>query len=284
MNSTRINNTYQKETKKESTTLSVNFVTQGTGQPIILAHGLAASLRDWDELLPALAEHGYAGYALDLLGHGESAKPRDLSAYTAENVFAHLQNWIDSLELDQPAIFIGHSLGGYLALQYILRYPQKINALVLIDPFYSIQQLPSALRLFFRQQLLNTNLIERTPYWLFRALIDLSSLTFGASTSAKYTLPESVRIQTAVDYKRASPNIFNIPRTLQDLTSSLPSLNLPTLVIWGTNDQTLATDSFPRLVEMLPNARGESLPAGHVPHQSHPEQVNRLILDFLEDI
>ena len=284
MNSTRINNTYQKETKKESTTLSVNFVTQGTGQPIILAHGLAASLRDWDELLPALAENGYAGYALDLLGHGESAKPRDLSAYTAENVFAHLQNWIDSLELDQPAIFIGHSLGGYLALQYILRYPQKINALVLIDPFYSIQQLPSALRLFFRQQLLNTNLIERTPYWLFRALIDLSSLTFGASTSAKYTLPESVRIQTAVDYKRASPNIFNIPRTLQDLTSSLPSLNLPTLVIWGTNDQTLATDTFPRLVEMLPNARGESLPAGHVPHQSHPEQVNRLILDFLEDI
>jgi len=259
----------------------VNFVQAGEGVPVIMAHGLAASLHDWDELLPELAQNGYAGYALDLLGHGDSAKPDELSRYTAEGVFAHMCAWIDSLELNQPAIFIGHSLGGYLALQYILRFPGKIEKLVLVNPFYSINQLPSALRLFFRQQLLNTSLIERTPYWLFRALIDLSSLTFGSSTSTKYTLPESVRYQTAVDYKRASPNIFNIPRTLQDLTPSLPSLNLPTLVFWGTNDQSLDPRSFSQLVNSLPNARGVSLPAGHVPHQSHPGEFNQAVLDFL---
>jgi pimeloyl-ACP methyl ester carboxylesterase len=276
-------NTLQKK-NKNTNSLAVNHVSKGKGTPVVMAHGLAASLHDWNELMPALAEKGFAAHALDLLGHGESAKPKDLSSYTAEGVFAHLSGWIDSLNLTPPLFFIGHSLGGYIAIQYFLRFPKRIKALVLINPFYSIQQLPAALQLFFRQQLLNTTLIERTPYWLFRTLIDLSSLTFGSPTSAKFSLPHSVRIQTAVDYKRASPNIFNIPRTLQDLTPSLPSLTLPTLVIWGSNDQTLAPDSFPRLIETLPNAHGVSIPAGHVPHQSHPEQVNKLILDFLDKL
>lgn len=260
---------------------AVNFIQSGQGNPVILVHGLAASLHDWDELLPALAQSGYAGYALDLLGHGESAKPGNISEYTSENVFAHMCSWFESLVLEEPLVLIGHSLGGHLALQYILKYPGKVRALVLINPFYSTRQLPAALRLFFHQPLLNTSLIEHTPYWLFRTLIDLSSLTFGSSASTNYTLPESVRIQTAVDYKRASPNIFNIPRTLQDLTSSLPSINLPTLVIWGSNDQTLNPASFPQLVKSLPYATGTSLPAGHVPHQSHPDEVNKIVIDFL---
>jgi len=50
----------------------VNFVSQGKGAPVVMIHGLAASLHDWDFLLPRLTEAGYAGYALDLLGHGDS--------------------------------------------------------------------------------------------------------------------------------------------------------------------------------------------------------------------
>ena len=58
----------------------VNFVQAGEGVPVIMAHGLAASLHDWDELLPELAQNGYAGYALDLLGHGDSASSGDAGA------------------------------------------------------------------------------------------------------------------------------------------------------------------------------------------------------------
>ena len=53
----------------------INYVQAGEGAPVIMLHGLAASLHDWDALLPALARAGYAGYALDILGHGDSAKP-----------------------------------------------------------------------------------------------------------------------------------------------------------------------------------------------------------------
>ena len=263
----------------------VNFVQAGEGAPVLMVHGLAASLHDWDVLLPALATEGYAGYALDILGHGDSAKPRQLDRYTSDSVFEHMQNWIDSLKLDQPAVLIGHSLGGYLALQYALQYPERVHALVLVNPFYTQNQLPAMLRFFLRRPLLNTNLIERTPYWLFRIIIDVTSLQFGNSNEQLHTLPESVRIQTALDYKRAAPGIYNIPRTLRDLTPDLPRINKPTLVIWGARDQTINPKTFPLLVEKLPNARGETMPiCGHVPHQCHPTDFNKKVIEFIASL
>ena len=154
-----------------------------------------------------------------------------------------------------------------------------------------MRQLSSFLQFVFRRQLLNTALIDRTPYWLFRIVIDATSFRLGGGEDGIHTLPEVVRIQTALDYKRADPGIYNIPRTMRDLTarlsargeaSDLPRVSAPTLVIWGARDQTLAPASFPELVRLLPNARGETLvPCGHVPHQCHAAQFNRLVMEFL---
>lgn len=270
---------------EKPTGMKVNSVQLGEGLPVILVHGLAASLHDWDALLPTLANAGYAGYALDLLGHGDSYKPRQLEAYNSDTVYEHMQGWIDSLMLEQPSVVIGHSLGGYLALQLALQYPERVRALVLANPFYTQEQLPPTLRFFLRRPLLNTALIERTPYWLFRLLVDVSSLQFGNSNENLHSLPEAVRIQTALDYKRAAPGIYNIPRTLRDLTSDLPSIHQPTLVIWGVRDQTIDLKTFPTLVEKLPNARGETMQkCGHVPHQCHAHDFNKKILGFLDSL
>lgn len=263
----------------------VNSVRAGEGPPIILVHGLAASLHDWDALLPELAECGYAGYALDLLGHGESAKPHQLDQYTSDSIFAHLYDWIASLMLDEPAILIGHSLGGYLSLQYALRYPERVRALVLVNPFYTLGQLPPILRFFLRRPLFNTSLIERTPYWLFRVIIDVTSLQFGNSQDSLHSLPQEVRIQTALDYKRAAAGVYNIPRTLHDLTPDLHRITQPALVIWGARDQTIDPRTFPLLVEQLPNARGEIMPVcGHVPHQCHSHEFNKKVFEFLNSL
>ena len=263
----------------------VNFVQAGEGTPVIMVHGLAASLHDWDSLLPELAKAGYAGYALDILGHGDSAKPRQLDHYTSDSVFEHMLNWIDSLNLDEPAVLIGHSLGGYLVLQFALEYPERVRALVLANPFYTQDQLPATLRFFLRRPLLNTTLIERTPYWLFRIIIDVTSLQFGNTPDQIHTLPENVRIQTALDYKRAAPGIYNIPRTLHDLTPDLPRIDKPALVIWGARDQTINPKTFPMLVEKLPDAVGKVMPiCGHVPHQCHALEFNKIIFHFLESL
>ena len=86
---------------------TANYVQQGTGTPVILIHGIAASLHDWDDLIPALTESGYSAYAPDLLGHGDS--PRlDSRAYQMDWIFEHFFRWVKSLELTEPAILIGH--------------------------------------------------------------------------------------------------------------------------------------------------------------------------------
>ena len=262
-----------------------NYIQAGTGTPVILAHGLAASLHDWDELMPELAAREHACYALDLLGHGESPKPEDLEQYTGNSIFKHMAEWIDTLTLDEPAILIGHSLGGYVSLQYALQYPERVRALILANPFYTQSQLPQILRLFLRRPLLNSAVIKSTPYWFFRLLVDASSLQFGNSQIGRskeitHCLPENVRIQTALDYKRAAPGIYNIPRTVHEL--ALSNIRQPTLVIWGAHDQTIDPKTFPLLVENLPNARGEVMPfCGHVPHQCHANEFNKKVFDFI---
>lgn len=264
----------------------VNYVQQGRGAPVILTHGLAASLHDWDDLLPELAASGYAGFALDLLGHGESYKPVNHQDYSFDHVYDHYSAWVDSLNQTDPMILIGHSLGGGLSLQYTLQHPERVRALVLVNPFYDIHQLPPVLRLAFRRKLINTNLIDRTPYRLFRLMVDLTSFNYYIGHRETHVLPEHIRYQTALDYKRASSGIYNIPRSFPNLTSNLPQIKQPTLLLWGGRDQTLAPQSFPRIGEFLPNVvSSHALPiCGHVPHQCHPEKFNPHVMKFLKDL
>jgi pimeloyl-ACP methyl ester carboxylesterase len=265
---------------------TVNYVQQGEGAPVILTHGLAASLHDWDDLLPELAGSGYACYAPDLLGHGESHKPLHHHEYTFDSVYEHFSAWIDSLEIKEPMVLIGHSLGGGLSLQYALLHPERVRALVLVNPFYGLHQLPPVLRFAFRRKLLNTTLIDRTPYHLFRLMVDATSFNFYIGHREPHILPEHIRYQTALDYKRASSGIYNIPRSFPNLIKELPRIHQPTLLLWGSRDQTLKVDSFPLLLSLLPNiVSSQSFPiCGHVPHQCHPENLNPHVINFLKNL
>lgn len=261
----------------------VNYVQQGGGMPVILTHGLAASLHDWDDLIPEVAAAGYAGYAPDLLGHGESEKPREHHLYSVENVYDHFAKWIDALRIDRPMVLVGHSLGGGLSMMYALRNSKRVKGLVLINPFYSIRQLPGMLQLMFRRRLLNTKLIDLTPYRVFRMLVDVTSFNFYIGHREAHVLPEHIRYQTALDYKRASSGIYNIPRTPPGADFDITRLHQPTLLLWGNRDQTLDPASFPKLAARIPNLKGtHAFPiCGHVPHQCHPQDLNPHVMDFL---
>ena len=262
----------------------VNYVHQGEGNAVVMVHGLAASLHDWDDLLPEVAAAGYAGYALDLLGHGESEKPEHTREYSVENAYADLSAWIDSLAISFPMTLIGHSLGGGLSMLYAYRNPERVKALVLVNPFYSMGQLPLILQGMFKHQLINTTLIDRTPYRVFRFFVDMTSFSGYIGNRETHVLPEHVRYQTALDYKRASSGIYNIPRTLHPIDLNLPRITQPTLLLWGGRDQTLSPDSFPTLAEKLPNLKKtHKFPiCGHVPHQCHPNDLNPIVLNFLQ--
>src|SRR5690349_15008357 len=218
-------------------------IQHGTGSPVILIHGLAASLHDWNDLIPELTSSGYAAYALDLLGHGDS--PRlDSRAYQMDWIFEHFSNWMRSLHLTEPAILIGHSMGGYVALEYARRVSAWTKGLILVDPFYSRSQLPPLLRNTYSHANWSSFIVGRTPEWLFRFFVDLSSVATGHSIGGMHALPEKIRAQTVSDFKRTAPGVYHIPNGIVDLNQYLHEINTPTLVVWGDRDQTLAPSSF----------------------------------------
>lgn len=246
------------------------------GAPVVLLHGMAASRRDWDHLAPVLHANGHSVYALDLLGHGESPKPEQIDAYHIETLYRALEAWLFRLKLEQPAVLVGHSMGGYLSLLYALRNREKVRALALVDPLYSPAQISPLLFWMKPWPQIGVRAVRVAPEWLVNAVSGITP-TFDGS------LGSPARQQMLADYKRAAPQIFYIPRTLRDLTPLLPRVAQPTLVVWGGKDRTLQPASFERMVGLLPAGRGECLPGvGHQPHLSEPERFKDLLVGFLE--
>ena len=112
-------------------------------------------------------------------------------------------------------------------------------------------------------------------------VIDISSLSFGDGAGGLYGLSKETREQTVLDYTRTTPGVYNLLNKDLELTANLPSIEAPTLVVWGEQDRTLLPKSFKKLVAALPNATGKSIKAGHIPHQSNPDWFNRSVLEFL---
>ena len=259
----------------DATKNQVNYIAMGDGYPVVLVHGLAASLYDWANLMPALAEAGFRAYALDLLGHGESRKPDEPENYNAENLYGHFARWVKELSLADPPLLVGHSLGGYISLRYALEDAGGIAGLVLVDPFYSPDQLMPALRFLNRRPDLGEKALRYAPLWLIHLAVHFDLID-------AITFPKETRRQIAVDYKRASPHVLYIPRSLLDLTYKVQEIPQPALVIWGEKDRTLEPSSFSRLLDLMPNASGYPLSdCGHQPHISRPSDVSQIILEFM---
>lgn len=252
----------------------MNYVVDGDGPPVVLIHGLSASLSDWWRLMPLLVSGGYRVIAVDLLGHGDSYKPDDPKYYTADVVYAALEECLDALGIEPPFYLVGHSLGGYMSLAYAWNHPDRVRAMVLVNPLYSLAQITRVLDLFMPFTTVGVGLLKATPQWLVN-----SFLSYNDSFLTK--LDAETRWAYSRDIKRASPHVLRIPATARDLTPHLPAITPVTLVLWGVDDRIEKADSFPGLVSRLPNATGKGIRAcGHHPHQGKPELVSRLVFDF----
>lgn len=271
-------------TKNEVVGQDINYQIYGEGhKTIILVHGLPSSLQEWDLMSRTLVANGYQVIALDLPGHGDSLKPNEIEFYSADSFYAVFKEWLINLNLDPPPVLIGHSFGGYLALRYALDHQRDVSGLILINPFLSYHQLPGMNRFLLSFPLISIHLLENAPLRLIKSLIWAGSLVRRRFRIVSY-LSKSELHKMAVDFKRCSPNIAYLPRTVNDITTRLGDLKTPTRLIWGNHDHTLSASWYVHAASKMPDSAYKELKAGHNPHLSDFFEVYPVVLDFLASI
>lgn len=108
--------------------MKLNFRESGTGQPMVIMHGIFGSSDNWMPQAKLFSEH-YRVFSLDLRNHGQS--PHD-DQFDYPVMVEDLRSFVDDHGLDNPVV-IGHSMGGKVAMNYALAHPEKIARLVVVD-------------------------------------------------------------------------------------------------------------------------------------------------------
>jgi pimeloyl-ACP methyl ester carboxylesterase len=105
----------------------------GRGKVIVLLHGFLASSAYWNRLQPLLTTAGYRVITMDLLGFGRAPKPKT-SKYAYKDHLRHIEQSLKRLDISEPAIVVGHSMGALIALRFARAHPERVSSLVLLHP------------------------------------------------------------------------------------------------------------------------------------------------------
>lgn len=229
----------------------IHYEVAGAGEPMVLVHGLSESTRLWYRNLPALAER-YRVYLIDLPGFGAMRKFR--RQFDLKQSGAWLEGWMRAVGLE-TAYLVGHSMGGYISMAVAARHPEKVRRLVLVDSIGIHFDLP----------------VKRLVYPALKAI--------ARTMPAFWTC-------IGYDYLRAGPlMVLNASRQIITLDTSdvLAAVRVPTLVIWGENDDLVPFSLGRQLHERLAGARLFVLAgANHFCMFEQPCEFNRALLAFLQ--
>lgn len=257
----------------------VHILQAGTGDPVLLIHGIAASLVDWHLNLPALAQH-VAVTAVDLPGFGESEIPA--RADGIEDAVRFVGALLDCLALERAAL-VGNSMGGLIAGHFAIAHPERVTKLLLVDP----AGLDGQVALYFR--LLSLPLLGE---WAVRPRPNTAQMTAQGLFAQPARAPTVWLADKALDRGpaarayllkalRSGATFFGLRHEVRML-DGLRALTLPIGVIWGEHDQIIAPYHLQLVRKQLPAARTYLIrDAGHVPMIEQPEVFNRLALEFL---
>jgi pimeloyl-ACP methyl ester carboxylesterase len=253
---------------------------------VLLIHGIAGSAAQWDQVVPLLAER-YTVVAPDLLGHGQSAKPRgdySLGAYAVS-----VRDLLVALG-HRRATVVGHSLGGGVAMQFAYEYPPFAERLVLVSsgglgrevhPLLRAATLPGAelvLPLIAHERLhgLGTAFAQMFSRLGLRTGTDLAEMARGY-----WSLADAGARQAFILTLRA---VIDIMGQRVNATDRLYlGVLVPSLIIWGTRDPLIPVEHATVAHEGLPGSRLEIFDdAGHFPQLHDPVRFACTLIDFIE--
>jgi pimeloyl-ACP methyl ester carboxylesterase/putative sterol carrier protein len=257
----------------------------GEGPPVVLLHGLAATKLSYLPLLPALAKR-HRVIVPDLPGHGESTKRR--GSYTPAAFSRTVLSLMDQLSVDRAAV-IGNSMGGRIALEVAAEAPDRVEALVLLDPAAAGLPFPLYARLL---GLLPTGVGAVPVPWRKRLVVAGIRQLFAHPDR----LPRNAYLAGADEFIR----IYRSGRARVALLAAMRGLiadepeafwdraaatEARTLILWGQKDRLVPIRLGRKLARRMPDAELVVLPdVGHVPQFEVPEQTRELVLGFLEGV
>lgn len=241
----------------------------GTGPAVLLLHSTVCDRRMWDPQVPALVGAGYQVVRCDLRGFGETPMP-DRPYNNAEDVIALL----DALGVERTAL-IGSSGGGRVALEIAARWPDRVTALALLCTALAGHEPSAGLSAFGDRE---DALIEAGD---IAGATDLN-VDAWVGPAADAAVRELVRRmqRNAFDVQLAATEEFGQIKVEPDLSA----ITAPTLLLSGDHDFVDFQRIAVRLASVLADARHLELPwAGHLPNLERPDEVNRILVDFLRE-
>jgi pimeloyl-ACP methyl ester carboxylesterase len=264
----------------------VSYYCQGSGPALVLIHGITSNADTWAKVMPALAKH-YTVIAPDLLGHGQSAKPRgdySLGAYASgvRDLLAVLGH--------ESATVVGHSLGGGIAMQLAYQFPERVDRLVLVDS----GGLGRDVNLVLRAATLPGS--EIVLPILFKlglrqagSLVGRAARAVGLHPNADIQgMAEGFASLEDIEARRA---FVHTARSVIDPFGQRVDARdrlylaekMPTLVVWGDRDPMIPVHHGVQAHELMPGSRLEIFSgAGHFPFNDDPMRFVEVLHDFME--
>jgi pimeloyl-ACP methyl ester carboxylesterase len=253
----------------------VHYVEAGAGEPVLLIHGWNGSTFDMRYTIAELSRY-YRVVAVDLLGYGFSARPAD-GDYSVGGLADFVRQFTEALYLERATV-LGHSMGGAIAMQYALRYPERVERLVLVSSATPKEMLRA-----------------RTFGLLVRPLMPLITLAFVRRGAVRRGLIGVVHDPALVTddmleghfrplrvqgHMRAQAKQLSDRR--KDPPYDLREIRQPTLILWGEHDRVVPLSTGRELAEHIPNAQLAIIrSAGHLALEEQPEECNKLLQAFL---
>ncbi|PNK61745.1 abhydrolase domain-containing 18 [Psychrobacter sp. FDAARGOS_221] len=250
-------------------------------ETIVLLHGTSASLHTWDGWTKAL-ESEYCVLRLDMPGFGLTGP------YTDENKRYTLDNYVDTVIKVMDALGIGkvsiagNSLGGGVAWLMALKYPNRVNKLILVDASglkFKSKSVPIGFKLA-QYRMLDSLITKVLPKRLIRDSVQSVYADTSKVTEALVNRYYELALRTG-NRKALIQRMREGLSTRQ--VGQLSDITQPTLIIWGRQDKLIPIDSAYRFEQAIPNSQLAIFDnLGHVPQEEDPEATVAVVKQFLQ--
>jgi len=282
--------------------IDVYYEIHGEGEPLLLIEGLGYSTWMWFKQVPTFSRE-YKVIAFDNRGVGNTDKPD--SEYTIEMMADDAAVLLKVLEVDSANV-LGVSMGGFIAQEMALKYPNMVKSLVLVSTSFGVNNgMPNIgsnylWGTFLELLDLIPTMLEfsgkgSTPVPMFnsRGLTTGKKIRYGLSLAftPEYLNTHTEEIDRIVEWRLANPQPFYawkrqlIAGMNFYATDRVHQVRAPTLVITGSEDRVVPLESSKRLAEKIPDSRFITLEGtGHLPFIEKAEEFNKIVLGFLREI